>query len=270
MPDKKECIVLFPVYKPLEANDKIAITQAIEMTQGIDKAFIIPENFVIDESFAGFTDIPVERFQDCFFAGISGYNRLMLDVDFYKRFSDYKYMLIHQTDAFLFKPDLQYWCGKNYDYIGAPWLRPHKIKKAKLYAFVLTVCPWIYSSRKKRRIKRHNNVGNGGLSLRKIDTFIKILESAKAQTIVDTYMEKQVSDTLYNEDIFWSFEGPLLYKKFKKPDWREAIYFSLEAHPAFAYGLMDKQLPFGCHAALALNAEFWKNHIPFIQPRVKK
>ncbi|SCD21348.1 GT_2_WfgS_like [Proteiniphilum saccharofermentans] len=240
------------------------------MTQGIDKVFVMPENFVIDESFSGFADIPVERFPDYFFTSISGYNRLMLDVDFYRRFSGYKYMLIHQTDAFLFKPDLQYWCSKNYDYIGAPWLAPRKIKKAELYAFVLAVCPWIYSDSKRRSVKLYNNIGNGGLSLRKIGTFIKILESAKVQMILNTYLEKQVSGTLYNEDIFWSFEGRRLYKKFNKPDWREAMYFSTELHPSFAYNLMHKQLPFGCHAPFVYEPEFWKDHIPFVQIRMKR
>ena len=137
MPDKKECIVLIPVYKPLEVNDKIVIKQAVDMTPGIDKAFIMPQTFVIDKSFADFSNISVERLDDSFFANIREYNRLMLDVNFYRRFSEYKYMLIHQLDAFLFKPDLHYWCNKNYDYIGAPWLRPHKIKKAKFYLSVL-------------------------------------------------------------------------------------------------------------------------------------
>ena len=145
MSENKECIVLFPVYKPLDADDKKALTQAIKMTPHIDKAFIMSDTFIVDESFDGFTMIPHERFNEIFFANMSGYNHLMLDTDFYNRFRDYKYILIHQTDAFLFKPDLLYWCNKNYDYIGAPWLNPYKTKKRKLYELVLTMCPWIYS-----------------------------------------------------------------------------------------------------------------------------
>ena len=77
-----------------------------------------------------------------------------------------------------------------------------------------------------------------------------------------TYFEGMLSDTLYNEDIFWSFEGPRLYKKFRKPDWREAMYFAVEFHPSFAYNEMDSQLPFGCHAPKDHEPEFWKNYIP--------
>jgi hypothetical protein len=262
MSDSKECIVLFPVYKSLKMSEVLAIEQAVKMTPGVDKAFIVPRDFLIDESFANFAELPFERFHDSFFDGIVGYNHLMLTVDFYERFRDYKYMLIHQTDAFLFRPDLQYWCNKNYDYIGAPWLTPRKIKKEKLYASILALCPWIYSSRKRRLVKHYNNVGNGGLSLRKIDTFIKVLESAKIPAILKNYFEKMTSDTLYNEDIFWSLEGPRLYKKFKKPDWWEAMHFAVELQPSFAYSLMNRELPFGCHASLVHEPEFWKNHIP--------
>ncbi|MDD3511336.1 MAG: DUF5672 family protein, partial [Fermentimonas sp.] len=126
----KDCVIIIPVYKSLEVNDRIAIKQAINMTPGVDKTFIMPDNLPIDESFSEFSNFSVERFENHYFTGKMSYNRLMLSINFYKRFIDYKYMLIHQTDVFLFKPDLQYWCNKNYDYIGAPWLRPHKINKA--------------------------------------------------------------------------------------------------------------------------------------------
>lgn len=266
MLNKKDCIVVIPVYKTLEVNEKRAIKQAIDMTPGIDKVFIMPNSFIIDESFTDFEDILIERFEDYFFADILGYNRLMLNVNFYKRFNNYRYMLIHQTDAFLFSPDLQDWCDKNYDYIGAPWLCPDRIKKAKLYKIILSICPWIYSPFKQRLVKRYNNVGNGGLSLRKIETFIKILESFKMEKVLNTYFEKMVSDTFYNEDIFWSFEGRRLYKKFRKPDWREAMHFAVEFEPSFAFNQMNKRLPFGCHAIFVHEPEFWKEYIPFIYP----
>lgn len=267
---QKECIIVIPVYKPLEVSDRITINQAIRMTQGIDKVFIMPDSFTADESFTDYANIPSERFDNCFFANILGYNRLMLNVDFYKRFSDYKYLLIHQTDVFLFKPDLLYWCEKNYDYIGAPWLKPHKIKKTKVYSFFIKKIPWLFSTRIKMSVEHCNNVGNGGLSLRKIETFVRILESSDSQNILNRYLEKQLSKgTSYNEDVFWSLEAPRLYAAFKKPDWREAIYFSIEHYPSYAYSLMDRQLPFGCHKPLCNEPEFWGNHIPFIKPERK-
>ena len=48
---------------------------------------------------------------------------LMLSPFFYESFLDFKYVLIHQLDVFIFKDELNYWCNQNYDYIGAPWFK---------------------------------------------------------------------------------------------------------------------------------------------------
>lgn len=43
-----------------------------------------------------------------------------------------------------------------------------------------------------------------------------------------------------------------------------AMKFSFEVHPEVLYELNDKQLPFGCHAYLKYNPEFWKKFIPCV------
>jgi|SRR5690554_1427810 len=267
MPDKKECIVLIPVYEPIKGSDRNTIKQAVAMTPGMDKAFIVPRSFTMDENFADFENFRVERFDDSFFANIRGYNRLMLDVNFYRRFNGYKYMLIHQLDVYLFKPDLLYWCSKDYDYIGAPWLKPLKLNKARFYSILLKLIPLLCLKRLRNRIEHYNNVGNGGLSLRKTETFVQILESTGIPDVLNSYFKRQAfNDSLYNEDVFWSLEGPRLYEKFRKPEWREAICFSVEKHPSFAFSLMSSQLPFGCHKPVVHEPEFWEKHIPFLHP----
>lgn len=78
---------------------------------------------------------------------IRDYNNLLTDPSFYKQFQAYEYCLIFQTDSVLFPNspfDISYFLG--YDYVGAPW-------------------KWN---------KKHPG-GNGGLSLRKIQTMIDIL-----------------------------------------------------------------------------------------------
>lgn len=66
--------------------------------------------------------------------------------------------------------------------------------------------------------------------------------------------------------MFWAIEVPMLHNNFKKPAWYEAIYFAIENCPTFAYNHMNKQLPFGCHAPLIHEFEFWKDHIPITKP----
>ena len=53
-----------------------------------------------------------ESFEDEYFKGISGYNRLMMSEVFYRRFIGYEYILIYQLDAYIFKDELKKWCDK--------------------------------------------------------------------------------------------------------------------------------------------------------------
>jgi hypothetical protein len=169
---QKECIIIFPVYKSLKDIEISVFAQAIRMTPNYEHAFIAPLSMVFDSSFDKFKDIEIARFDDSYFESIKGYNRLMLAKEFYKAFSDYRYMLIHQSDAYLFKPDLDYWLKTGFDYIGAPWIKPGKILLIDFYHRILKFAPFIFPAQARRRYIVRNNVGNGGLSLRKIPSFI--------------------------------------------------------------------------------------------------
>ena len=256
------CIVVFPVFRSLKEQERLFLQQGVLMTEGFEKVFIAPESFIFDDSFNGLEDIEVRRFPDMYFEGITGYNELMLSPQFYRCFSDYKYILIHQTDVYLFQSQLQYWCDKGYDYIGAPWMKPKKLKREKFYRFILKYIPGIYSIHKRKLHECYNEVGNGGFSLRKINTFIDILESTRNRKKLELYRERLEADTLYNEDIFFSIEGPRLFKGFRKPKWDEAALFSMETFASYLYNYTGNQLPFGCHAPAVYEPSFWEKFIP--------
>ena len=77
----------------------------------------------------------------------------MLSSEFYRRFSKFEYILIYQLDAFVFKDQLNYWCKKGYDYIGAPWFEGFHLTKTGVNII---------------------GVGNGGFSLRRVKTHIDL------------------------------------------------------------------------------------------------
>ena len=80
---------------------------------------------------------------------------LWMSKQFYFRFlPNYKYMLIYQLDAWVFTDNLQEWCDKGYDYIGAPFLSIVKKNSPRVI---------------------FKGVGNGGLSLRRIQYCIDVL-----------------------------------------------------------------------------------------------
>jgi hypothetical protein len=124
--------------------------------------FVHPES--LDVSTINFDGrISSEKFPDHYFKSVFGYNRLMLTASFYERFSHSKFILIYQLDAYVFRDELLYWCSKDYDYIGAPWITtPNKGFKKVLSLFD--------SKKKKARSEIFYKVGNGGFSLRKVNT----------------------------------------------------------------------------------------------------
>jgi hypothetical protein len=214
-----------------------------------------------------------EYFNKRYFSDVSCYNALLLSKKFYARFSDYEYMLIYQLDAYVFKDELEYWCKKGYDYIGAPWLRLNKSK----------TMPEFCDS---------PAVGNGGFSLRNIKkivtvhsikmsmvSFIHLFQSYynkisfKAQKYFLYFVPRiflrsvlkvlkfafSEHDNLDNEDVKWS---ELLQKKGKVPSAIEAIKFSFENFPEYIYQLNNEKLPFGCHDwSKYYNYIFYKKYI---------
>src|SRR5690606_26030388 len=151
---------------------------------------------------------------------------------------------------------------KGFDYIGAPWFRPDKIKKLWHNEFLFKIKDSLKFAQNSKYLDRHNKAGNGGLSLRKIKSAIKVIEAAP-ENILNAYLNADTPD--YNEDIFWSLEAPLIQKGFKIPDLKMALNFAIEFQPKEAFEYINRKLPFGCHAPLVHDKNFWKEHIPGIR-----
>jgi len=254
---KYQCIIIFPVYKSLDELEKKSIKRGISMTQGFKQAFIAPESFDLDQSFEDFSAIEIFRFENRFFEGIKGYNLLMLSKRFYKRFQEYEYILIHQTDAYLFKPALNYWCELGYDYIGAPWLDPKKNFKSKFRQFFFETVQQFFFE-KTENCLQYLKVGNGGLSLRKTSSFIEVLDKVPK---IPFFLYNKLLINSFNEDLFWGIMASKIKKNFNIPDWEKALGFAIETKPSYAYQLNGRQLPFACHAIDKYEPDFWKQHI---------
>ncbi len=254
----KSCVVVFPLYQAPTAIELAFLENGLNLTKAFKQVIVAPEGLKVDQSFGLLEQLEVKRFAKHFFEGITGYNQLMLSKDFYSAFALFDYLLIHQADVFLFKDELQSWCDKGYDYIGAPWFRPDKLNRSTIFNSLERIKLSLKSN--KVYANRHNNVGNGGLSLRKISSALSVLSAAKP-ALLSPY-QKNLSDA-YNEDIFWSFVAPQILD-YKIPEWQEGMKFAVEFHPEIAYEYI-KDLPFGCHAPLKHNPEFWKKFIPILK-----
>lgn len=252
----KSCVVAFPLYQTPNALELAFLENGMRLTEGYKQVIVAPEGLAINSSFGQLEKLEVKRFAKHYFQGISGYNQLLLSTNFYHTFKQFDYLLIHQADVFLFKNELAAWCEKDYDYIGAPWFRPDKLNlkgTAKLLNEVK-----LFFKKNKVFASRHNRTGNGGFTLRKVETAVKVLATVDP-SLLRRYTHQQ--GDAFNEDIFWSLVAPTL-TDFKIPDWPEAMQFAVEFNPAIAYQYLNHQLPFGCHAPLKHDPQFWAQFIP--------
>lgn len=215
--------------------------------------------------------LSVLRFKSTYFSNIQGYSRLMLSLEFYKQFKTYEYILIYQLDAWVFRDELADWCKMGYDYIGAPWFENFGTHEDgnKLWA-----------------------LGNGGFSLRRIPSFIKVFNSfkpfyglneLKKNHPIDNQFFRNLrrklviylkstgikNNNLYfsrlfskNEDVFWSIFLNNSKSKLNIPSIEEATKFSFEKSGKYLYQLNGNKLPFGCHAWKKYNFDnFWHEFI---------
>jgi len=246
--------IIVPVYKStLSPFEEISLNQCSKVLKDYPLVFVKPESLNLDELLRKYPEFQTESFPDHFFKGKEGYNQLMLSPVFYERFSDAEYILIHQTDAFIFRDDLKYWCDMSYSYIGAPWMQ----KERNPIAF------FFYQRKLKKKPYRKEilfKVGNGGFSLRKTASFIEITQ--KETVLIQTYLfPGKTKNGFIPEDVFWALEPQRLGYEFKIPDFVKALTFAFDQHPAECFKMTGK-LPMGCHAwSRTKGWKFWKQHI---------
>ena len=269
------CVIIIPIYKPfleLTTNEVKSIVQCLRILKKHHISFICQESFSDIDLYNALAvgenkDVEFKQFKKKYFENIKGYNRLLLSRTFYDSFRKYDYMLIYQTDAYVFSDQLDFWCKKGYDYTGAPWFEGY------------------FPSSSSKII----GVGNGGFSLRNIQKAIEILRrynklknifflfrSLKIKWFLKTlaFIKKINTNSSiilsgniileYNnvkEDGFWSEYIPSLFSDFTVAPIDDAIRFSFEVNPRFLFELNEHQLPFGCHAWEKYDYSFWKNFI---------
>lgn len=269
---KKTACVVIPIYKEKPTDwETASFRQVLKVLSRYD-IFIYTHrgldlSFYITEAESYNKDFKIEYFDKGFFSSVKGYNRFCLTVDFYKRVSLYEYMLIYQLDAWVFRDELEYWCNKGYDYIGAPFFDDFGSYENgnKLWT-----------------------VGNGGFSLRRTEfcmnflsykfpiyfhidfnkglrAFMKsCLKSVGICNTVQWYV-KHMNYWINEDHFFTNFIKNMSKRKVftpKIPLPEEAATFSFEQSPSYLYDLCGKRLPFGCHAFEKYEFDtFWKKHI---------
>jgi hypothetical protein len=257
-------VVVIPFYKEhLNYDEYFSLDQCFKILSKHNIVAIKPQTLDLSFITEHYAFSNIISFDDHYFESIDGYNELMLTPPLYHKFLAYEFMLIYQLDALVFSDQLSSWCDKNYDYIGAPWLRSFENKNMfdKLILHLKGAVYRKYNITKngipnaKQFVKR---VGNGGFSLRRVQRFYDL--SIKFRGLAEMYIRNLNAE--FNEDIFWSIAINRKIKHLHIPCYKTALKFSVETCPEIAHELNNKKLPFGCHA--------WDKHLYFWRPILEK
>ena len=269
--DVSSVAVVVPGYNRAEftSDEEISFRHLEHFLGRYDKFLVVPQSLKIARP--GFH---LQRFPDTYFGSAIANAKLMLSSTFYRSFRRYRYILIYQLDALVFSDRLLEWCRADLDYVGAPWLQ-------------CVDSPWVDNPR----------VGNGGFSLRKVSSFLRVLASDKYWIDPETYWQKISSgkpwyaqcvhlprkwmkqirrfngvkreveqwhlrpDGTRNEDHFWSDEAIRYDSQFKVAPFDVGLRFAFEVVPRQCFALNQYSLPFGCHAWPRYDRSFWEPHL---------
>jgi hypothetical protein len=252
--ESKRALIVIPVYKrALAPLELFSLSHCKELFAGTPCVFVGPEGFDFQPYLEHHPDAFVKTFGARYFSSLEMYSALLVNKEFYQAFLDYEYLLIYQLDAWAFENQLEHWCSRGYDYIGAPWLGKDGT--------------W-------------TGVGNGGFSLRRVAACLQALTSELREDpkLYWEYMRRFVPSRLdralrYHrkilkhlgvgadvgsflssfiksgdaEDLFWGYHAVRYSPTFRVAPVEEALHFAIEAGLEKAHGIFSEKPPFGCH-----------------------
>jgi len=161
------CCIVIPVYSSaISREEEFSVRHCIETTEEVPIRFVTSPNLRYSKCISHWQSLchsrscEVVEISPSWLQSVETYNSLMLQAWFYRLFIDWNYILIHQLDARLIDASkLSRLLAFDFSYVGAPFV-------AKSH--------W-------NRLAHGNYIrifgGNGGLSLRKVEDMVKLLET---------------------------------------------------------------------------------------------
>lgn len=251
-------------------DERIALRHLRCHLGGYDRYFLAPDSLEIEPC-----DFFVKRFPTKYFGSAAAHGKLLASVRFYREFSGYEFIFFYHLDSLVLANRMEYWCSKDIDYIGAPWVRCEE-------------SPWV----------DHPRVGNGGFALLRVSSALRVLvnryriepstfwldlfsQSAPLWavvsaewvqrrfptfTLIDRMLhERRIMDDPEphgrNNDLFWSDRAVSYFPDFKVASLAEGLSFAFEAAPSMCLEMNGGAMPFGCHAWRRYEPEFWAPYL---------
>ncbi len=224
--------IVVPHHKAVfSQNERISLEQLNRVLGRYPIFVVAPEHLQGELSLYNWENIFVS---DESFGSTDRYSRTFMSQWLYELFINFEYMMIYQTDAFVFEDKLMEFCSLGYDYIGAPW-----------------------NSYDPATRKLGVRVGNGGFCIKKIKSVIEVLNQ-KERILNNNPMRKHMEKI---EDLFFAYCGIREDLSFKVPSIDISSEFSIEHSVNGSLSNLNKKRPFGCHDWFRLNYDIWKPYV---------
>ena len=180
----KQIAIVTPIWRNfLETDEILRLRHSLGNNSVFDHFFVGPGNLNYKKIIKLFPKSEVVTFAPNYFKSIGSYNNFMLSPKLYKYFDSFEYLLICQTDAILLQ-DISPILKLNYDYIGAPWDGCFEVVK---------FTNRLYANSRVCRLLPHTKVyiGNGGLSLRKVSSFLNLFNNTNFKNYLKSRNSKK-------------------------------------------------------------------------------
>lgn len=184
-------VIVTPIWKEKLSTEELKFLRITNKNNSnLPKYFLTPDHLNINYYRNEFPDWKYIKISGHHLSSTKRYSQYLLKPDLYKKLDQYRYLVICQTDAVLIKNISDIKMG-DIDYIGAPWHPPHTLTLPELFGirgipklfYMLNISEKLY-------------VGNGGLSIRRINKFLNLTKKI--------YYRKLIK---INEDVFFSYLG---------------------------------------------------------------
>jgi hypothetical protein len=263
-------IVIIAHKSVLSKNEERSLLQCSKIFSKYPIKFICPKGLDVNVYKRLLPNARIDFIDKKWQSSYQMFSMLKVDKLLYKKYKKFKYILFYEADAWVFRDELKYWCGRNFDCIGAPWFEGHAAGNSTKII----------------------GAGNGGFCLRKNKSCLRVIKRLQLIKVARMFWYKsylqaifpfaKVLNRLRNrlkikdveklnifilnkeilEDRYWSEGMGEVFSDFKIGDIKSSITFSFEVKPSLLFEMNGQKLPFGCHAWEKYEPKFWKQFIP--------
>jgi hypothetical protein len=213
-------VVAIPIYRrELTQGEAALVRSTISVSR--KPVFVAPSDLPLGFYQEHFPDIETVLTDPRHLSSIRHYSEWLTTPAFYDLWSDYSWLIVCQTDAVLTADPWTRIEGEpDWDYVGAPWNPPIKVVTFGNRILVRSPAGQHRGPAWVGIVGRTLQVGNGGLSMRRIEVFRRAARDMTAGLTQETRHH-------IHEDVLWAAYGPRFGARIAAPAVARDLFYEV-------------------------------------------